>query len=168
MADALEMITVQSPVGALRLVARADALAGVYLPAQAGVDAKRGRSQLLARAADQLAEYFAGTRRTFDLPLAPDGTAWQHGVWAQLRAIPYGATRSYGELARALGRPTGSRAVGAANGKNPLGIVVPCHRVIAASGALTGYAGGLPQKQWLLAHEARVAGRRSDEASAEW
>jgi methylated-DNA-[protein]-cysteine S-methyltransferase len=109
---------------------------------------------VLARAAAQLAEYFAGTRRTFDLPLAPRGTGFQRIVWHALAKIPYGETRSYGELARAIGRPAASRAVGAANGKNPLSIVVPCHRVVGASGELTGYAGGVATKRWLLDHEA--------------
>jgi methylated-DNA-[protein]-cysteine S-methyltransferase len=111
---------------------------------------------VLARAATQLAEYFAGARRVFDVPLAPRGTDFQQGVWRELARIPYGETRSYGELARVLGRPSASRAVGAANGKNPISILVPCHRVIAGSGALTGYAGGLDAKRWLLAHEARA------------
>jgi methylated-DNA-[protein]-cysteine S-methyltransferase len=112
---------------------------------------------VLRAAAAQLAEYFAGKRRTFDLPLAPHGTPFQLAVWSALRAIPYGETRNYAELARAIGRPTASRAVGAANGKNPLGIIVPCHRVIGASGALTGYAGGLSAKRWLLELEATAA-----------
>ncbi len=111
---------------------------------------------MLELAAAQLAAYFAGERTTFAIPLAAVGTAFQREVWDALVAIPYGVTRSYGELAIGLGRPTGSRAVGAANGKNPISIVVPCHRVIAASGELTGYAGGLAAKQWLLAHERTV------------
>ena len=92
----------------------------------------------------------------FDVPLAPRGTGFQARVWEQLARIPFGETRSYGELARALGRPSAWRAVGAANGKNPISIVVPCHRVIAASGALTGYAGGVAAKRWLLDHERRA------------
>ena len=107
----------------------------------------------------QLGEYFAGERREFDLELDLGGTPFQQRVWNALREIPYGETRSYGELARALGRPTASRAVGAANGRNPISILVPCHRVIAGSGALTGYAGGLPAKRWLLDHEARASVR---------
>lgn len=112
---------------------------------------------VLALAAAQLAEYFDGARRDFDVPLAPRGTGFQRLVWRELAKIPYGETRSYGELARALGRPAASRAVGAANGRNPISILVPCHRVIAGSGALTGYAGGLAAKRWLLEHEARWA-----------
>jgi methylated-DNA-[protein]-cysteine S-methyltransferase len=145
--------TIPSPVGQLRLIADADALVGIYLPVQAGIPATRGTSPVLVRAANQLAEYFAGTRRTFDLPLGPRGTEFQQRVWAELRAIPFGETRSYGELAKIVGNANASRAVGAANGKNPLSIVVPCHRVIAGGGALTGYAGGIEAKRWLLAHE---------------
>ncbi len=104
-------------------------------------------------AAEQLEAYFAGERRDFDLPLAPAGTDFDHAVWDLLRAIPYGETRSYGELARALGRPERVRAVGRANGRNPLAIVVPCHRVIGADGSLVGYGGGLERKRALLALE---------------
>ena len=144
---------IDSPLGRLRLHARGDALTGVYLPAQVAPVARAGRARVLGLAAAQLAEYFAGERQRFALVLDAIGTAFQREVWAALATIPYGVTRSYGELARALGRPTGGRAVGAATGKNPLSIIVPCHRLIAASGALTGYAGGLAAKQWLLAHE---------------
>jgi methylated-DNA-[protein]-cysteine S-methyltransferase len=108
-------------------------------------------------AVEQLREYFAGERLEFDLPLAPRGTPFQLEVWQALRTIPYGATTSYGAIARAIGRPSGFRAVGMANGRNPISIVVPCHRVIGASGALTGYGGGLDRKEWLLALEARRA-----------
>ncbi len=104
-------------------------------------------------AVSQLAAYFGGTRLGFDLPLAPRGTEFQRKVWAALRRIPPGETLSYGEIAAAVGRPTASRAVGAANGRNPLAIVVPCHRVVGANGQLTGYAGGLDRKRWLLQHE---------------
>jgi methylated-DNA-[protein]-cysteine S-methyltransferase len=107
----------------------------------------------------QLAEYFAGRRRDFDLPLAPAGTPFQQRVWQALRAIPYGRTESYGALAARLGQPGAGRAVGLANGQNPIAIVIPCHRVIGAGGALTGYGGGLERKRWLLALEASAAGR---------
>ena len=110
-------------------------------------------SPLLDAAEAQLREYFAGTRRTFDLPLAPRGTAFQQRVWAALRAIPYGETRTYGELAAAIGSPSASRAVGMANHHNPIPIVIPCHRVIGANGTLTGYTGGLEIKRKLLALE---------------
>jgi methylated-DNA-[protein]-cysteine S-methyltransferase len=112
----------------------------------------------LDEAARQLTEYFAGDRTTFDLALAPHGTEFQQRVWMALRTIPYGETRSYGNIAAAVGSPSSSRAVGAANGRNPLSIIVPCHRVIGSNGHLTGYAGGMEVKRWLLAHE--QAGQR--------
>jgi methylated-DNA-[protein]-cysteine S-methyltransferase len=151
----MNMITMPSPLGVLRLYAHADELVGVHLPDQPAPDAKHFASPVLSATALQLAEYFAGRRRVFDLPLAPRGTGFQALVWRALVAIPFGETRSYGALARAIGRPAASRAVGAANGKNPIAIIVPCHRVIGASGDLTGYAGGLATKKWLLDHEAR-------------
>jgi methylated-DNA-[protein]-cysteine S-methyltransferase len=101
----------------------------------------------------QLEEYFAGSRREFDLTLHLEGTPFQRRVWAALREIPYGATLSYGELARRIDKPKASRAVGLANGRNPISILVPCHRVIGTNGSLTGYGGGLDRKRWLLAHE---------------
>ena len=101
----------------------------------------------------QLTEYFAGQRRRFELPLAPEGTPFQQRVWRELQDIPYGVTISYGQLAARIGQPTASRAVGLANGSNPLAIVIPCHRVIGANGTLTGYGGGLPIKERLLALE---------------
>lgn len=106
-----------------------------------------------SEARKQLDEYFAGNRRDFELALAPHGTPFRQQVWQQLRKIPYGETCSYGEIATALGNPKASRAVGAANGANPLPIVIPCHRVIGANGSLTGFSGGLAIKDWLLAHE---------------
>ena len=108
---------------------------------------------VLARTREQLNEYFARTRTTFDLPLAPAGSAFERRVWDALRAIPYGSTVSYGELARRLGDPRATRAVGAANGKNAIPIIVPCHRVVGARGELTGFGGGLDRKRWLLEHE---------------
>ena len=108
---------------------------------------------MLARARQQLSEYLARTRTSFDLPLAPSGTAFQRRVWDALRAIPYGTTTSYGELARRLGDASATRAVGAANGKNPIPIIVPCHRVVGSRGELTGFGGGLDRKRWLLEHE---------------
>ncbi len=107
----------------------------------------------LTPVSDQLDQYFAGARTDFDLDLAPQGTPFQLEVWEQLRAIPYGETISYGELAKRVGRPGGARAVGAANGQNPIAIIVPCHRVIGADGSLTGFGGGLPWKRWLLERE---------------
>jgi len=112
---------------------------------------------LVARAIAQLRAYFAGELRDFDLPLDMEGTAFQKRVWAELRRIPYGETRSYGEIAHAISAPKAVRAVGAANGRNPIPIVVPCHRVIGAGGNLVGYGGGLPLKRFLLDLEARHA-----------
>ena len=105
----------------------------------------------------QLREFFEGSRTAFDLSLSPKGTDFQKRVWTELRKIPYGVTRSYQEIARNIGRPEATRAVGAANGANPIPIVVPCHRVIGANGALTGFGGGLVVKRWLLEHEAGIA-----------
>ena len=150
-----------SPVGTLTLVASDAGLVAVLWPDDApgrvrlAAAEERADHPVLARAVTQIGEYFAGERRSFDLPLAPVGSPFQRAVWAALAAIPHGETRSYGDIARAIGRPTASRAVGAANGRNPLSIVVPCHRVIGASGKLTGFAGGLAAKQRLLAHERR-------------
>lgn len=155
-----------TPIGTLRLVGDERHLERVDLPNTAAGQPDAAwhekRSALpaaLDAAKRQLVEYFDGTRRDFELPLAPHGTAFQCRVWEELRRISYGETISYGELARRIGKPTASRAVGAANGKNPLAIVVPCHRVIGADGTLTGYGGGLPVKQALLALERRVAGK---------
>jgi methylated-DNA-[protein]-cysteine S-methyltransferase len=157
----LSTITIDSPVGRLRLFGTTDELVGLYLPVQAAPDAPRRATRVLDLTAAQLAEYFAGARQTFDLPLAPRGTGFQQLVWQALAKIPYGVTLSYGELARTIGRPSASRAVGAANGKNPISIVVPCHRVIAANGELTGYAGGMAAKQWLLEHERALPAARA-------
>ena len=151
----LDLHTFDSPIGPLVLAAHRDALVALHLP-QSSDAAPTGTPRctpILARTATQLAEYFAGTRTAFDLVLAPAGTEFQRTVWTALRSIPYGITRSYGELARAIERPTASRAVGAANGRNPIAVIIPCHRVIGASGALTGFGGGLPAKQFLLALE---------------
>lgn len=151
------MMVIESPLGALRLLARGDALTGVYLPVQPAPDAPEGGSPVLERAAAQLAEYFAGERARFDVPIAPVGTEFQQRVWQALTKIPFGDTASYGGLAKALSHPSASRAVGMANSKNPISIIVPCHRVVGASGKLTGYAGGMAAKQWLLEHERGVA-----------
>jgi methylated-DNA-[protein]-cysteine S-methyltransferase len=113
----------------------------------------------------QLAEYFAGRRAVFELPLAPRGTEFERAVWRALIEIPYGETRSYAEIARRIGRPQACRAVGRANGRNPLGIVVPCHRVIGSDGSLTGYGGGLEMKQYLLDLEGNAARQRPEQVS---
>ncbi len=148
---------VESPVDALLLTTDGHALTGVWFSPHKGVERvepERTRDDghpVLAAAREQLAEYFAGDRRTFDLPLAPRGTAFQQAVWMRLRGIPYGTTRSYGQVAEELGLPPGaSRAVGLANGANPLSVVVPCHRVVGADGSLTGFGGGLERKRFLL------------------
>lgn len=147
------MQALETPIGVLHLCATSDALVELWLPNKPAPLVKPGTNRVLAAAAKQLREYFAGTRTTFAVPLAPEGTAFQRSVWDQLLAIPHGATCSYGDVARAIGSPTASRAVGAANGRNPIAIIVPCHRVIGSSGSLTGYGGGMPTKEWLLAHE---------------
>jgi len=116
----------------------------------------------IADVASQVHEYCSGERRNFDLDLAPRGTAFQHKVWNALLKIPFGQTTSYGALAANLGQPGAARAVGLANGSNPIGLIVPCHRVIGSDGSLTGYGGGLPLKRALLAHEAEVAGCTTD------
>lgn len=155
--------TMPSPVGELTLTASAEGLTGVWFDTDRHQHDRSDWQRddaLFAAARCQLEEYFAGQRHGFDLKLAAVGTAFQQQVWAALCAIPYGETRSYREQARSIQNEKAVRAVGLANGKNPIGIIVPCHRVIGASGSLTGYAGGLDRKRWLLAHEARWRGAR--------
>jgi methylated-DNA-[protein]-cysteine S-methyltransferase len=151
-----------SPLGVLRVQGDGEFLTALSLHGPRGLPplppGARQAPGHFAAAAAQLRDYFAGRRTAFDLPLRPVGTPFQHRVWAALQQIPYGQTLSYGELAQRLGQPGGARAVGLANGQNPLAIVVPCHRVIGANGALTGYAAGLAHKRWLLAHEASHRG----------
>ncbi len=152
-----------SPVGELILTASETALKAVFFPVrrnrsapEAGWVEDDGRGPagaLLAAVRRELTEYFEGTRTTFDLPLDGTGSTFERRVWDLLRTIPYGATTSYGALARRLGDPRATRAVGAANGKNPIPIIVPCHRVLGARGELTGFGGGLDRKRWLLEHE---------------
>lgn len=147
--------TVSSPVGNLLLAADDAGLRYIGFPEGKGhvapdEDWRAGCDRVIEQAARQLEEYFAGARREFELPLAPHGTPFQLEVLDALRTIPYGATRSYADVARQIGRPAAVRAVGAANGRNPLPIVIPCHRVIGASGKLVGFGGGLATKQRLL------------------
>jgi len=150
--------TLPSPIGTLRLRATDEGLTHVFHENQQSdlentdweEDAHHPH---LAKARTQLEEYFEGKRRTFNVPLAPEGTAFQQEVWMALRGIPYGQTLSYSEIAEQIGNPKAVRAVGAANGNNPLSIFVPCHRVIGTNGKLTGYAGGLGNKSTLLAIE---------------
>ncbi|MFI7406176.1 methylated-DNA--[protein]-cysteine S-methyltransferase [Streptomyces sp. NPDC049541] len=145
---------IDSPYGPLTLVADDGILCGLYMteqrhrPPEESFGARD--ESLFAEAEDQLEAYFAGDLKEFTLELHLHGTPFQRTVWDQLREIPYGETRSYGELAAALGNPSASRAVGLANGRNPIGIIVPCHRVVGANGGLTGYGGGLDRKQRLL------------------
>jgi methylated-DNA-[protein]-cysteine S-methyltransferase len=155
-AEAIDIAYMDSPVGVLRLKADAEGLCEVHiLQAGEAVTPETPLSALLAEAIRQLEAYFRGERPSFDLPLAPEGTDFQRRVWVTLAGIPAGKTISYQELARRLGDPKCIRAAGTANGKNPIGIIIPCHRVIGSDGSLVGYAGGLPAKQWLLAHEQR-------------
>lgn len=167
--------SIDSPVGPLFLVASDAGLHAVEFvesrhPVRRSEDWREGAHPVLDATQQQLGEYFAGERRSFDLPFAARGTPFQQVVWQALTRIPYGATASYVELAKTIGKPTASRAVGAANGRNPLSIVVPCHRVIGAGGLLTGFGGGLPTKEFLLSLEgawprgdlfARDAGKRA-------
>ncbi|HEY3381172.1 MAG TPA: methylated-DNA--[protein]-cysteine S-methyltransferase [Vicinamibacterales bacterium] len=157
MTRTVDYVWQDSPVGRLLIAADDTGLRQVLfaegrslVQPQAGwrEDASR-----LAEAIRQLEAYFAGSLREFTLPLAPEGTPFQQRVWRELLNIPYGDTISYGELARRIGNPNGSRAVGLANGSNPISIVIPCHRVIGSNGKLTGYGGGLKNKEWLLALE---------------
>lgn len=150
----------QSPIGKLLLAVSERGLTGVYLEEQKNFKGMVGWQRddehfVLQQAQQQLADYFAGKRREFDLPLdMSGGTAFQQSVWQALCSVPFGSTASYADIARQIGNPAAVRAVGAANGRNPISIIVPCHRVIASSGALTGYAGGLHIKKILLALEA--------------
>lgn len=161
-------VVVDSPLGELTLVSDGACVTGVYMAVHKHTDrtgwgprtslTDHATPAVLVEAAGQLSAYFAGERTAFDLPLAPRGTDFQQRVWAALLAIPYGETTSYGELATDLGNPGASRAVGLANGRNPISIIVPCHRVVGATGQLTGYGGGIERKRTLLALEERVSG----------
>jgi len=167
----LHRLVVDSPVGSLTLVASGVGLRAVLW---SGDDESRVPdaahvvddphppapvTALLERAARQLREYFDGTRTAFDVPLDPIGSDFQRAAWRTLQEIPHGETVSYGEQAERMGDRNKARAVGAANGRNPIPIIVPCHRVVGSTGSLTGFAGGVETKRWLLDHERRVAGR---------
>lgn len=166
---ALRSTTMRSPIGEITIVASAAGLRATLRAdlegewRRVGLDqAKVGSvepetSPMLDAAVTQLAEYFAGARRSFDLPLDPHGTDFQRSVWDSLCRIPFATTSTYAEQANSLGRPTAVRAVAAANGRNPLSVIVPCHRVIGADGTLTGFAWGLDAKAWLLEHERAAA-----------
>jgi methylated-DNA-[protein]-cysteine S-methyltransferase len=148
-----------SPIQTLRLVSNGRSLIGLYMMSEKhshALPSDRVEDRTVEPFPDteqQLTAYFAGSLTEFDLPLQMEGTSFQQRVWSALQTIPYGTTISYGELARQIGQPKASRAVGLANGCNPLSIIVPCHRVIGANRKLTGYGGGIDRKQWLLNHE---------------
>ncbi len=149
-----------SPIGRLRLVATDEGLSRLLFVQQADEDpdpdgdpAGTDNHRVLDEAATQLEEYFAGQRQEFDVPLDLTGTEFQRAAWSALADIPFGETRSYGQQAEAIGRPKAVRAIGAANGRNPVPIVLPCHRIVGSDGSLTGYGGGLPIKEYLLNHE---------------
>jgi methylated-DNA-[protein]-cysteine S-methyltransferase len=171
----LHSTTHPTPVGTLTLVASDRGLRAVLWPKlspqRAGISPRPHRNEahpILRKTVQQLDEYFAGSRLRFDLALDLEGTRFQLAAWRSLAEIPFGATTTYGQQAAALGIPTAARAVGAANGANPVCIVLPCHRVIGANGSLTGFGGGLPTKQWLLDHEAQVLSTRTIESTPLW
>ena len=153
-----------SPIGSLLLVAFDGALVGLYMEDHTGgptIDPDwRADAGWFKPICTQLKAYFSGDLTQFDVPLAPTGTAFQKRVWRELSKIPFGETISYGEQARRIGQPAASRAVGRANGQNPISIIVPCHRVIGSNGSLTGFGGGIERKRWLLEHEANTATTR--------
>ena len=162
----LSCLHMDSPIGVLTLVADGDGLCSIDFPPPEPTPPGRlwqeGDGGVLPEARRQLGEYFDGRRRDFDLPLSPRGTDFQRQVWTALAAIPYGSTWSYRDIANRIGKPTATRAVGAANGRNPLPIVVPCHRVIGADGSLTGFGGGLPIKAFLLRLEGSMPAGSED------
>ena len=164
--------SLETPVGTLTLRASANGLTHVQVDGSKKLPDDKAEPHPdaivhLDAARRALDEYFTGQRKSFEeLTLAPAGTPFQLRVWQELLRIPYGQTTSYGQLARQIGRPTGSRAVGMANGRNPIGVIIPCHRVIGADGSLTGYGGGLPMKEWLLQHEGALPQPELDLRSA--
>jgi methylated-DNA-[protein]-cysteine S-methyltransferase len=171
----LHSTTHQTPVGMLTLVASDRGLRAVLWPKlsaqRAGISPRPRRNPdhpILRMTIEQLGEYFAGSRTRFELPLDLEGTRFQLAAWRSLADIPFGATTTYGRQAAGLGIPRAARALGAANGANPVCIVLPCHRVIGADGSLTGFGGGLPVKQWLLDHEAHVLATRTIVSNPQW
>ena len=147
-----------SPIGTIELQERNGFLSDLNFREKEATG-KDETSPLLSSCVKQLTEYFAGKRTEFDIPLALEGTVFQREVWDALRTIPFGHTATYREIARKISRPSAVRAVGAANGANPVSIIVPCHRIVGADGSLTGYGGGLWRKKWLLEHEQKTIGR---------
>lgn len=149
----------ETPVGSMGIAEEDGRITHVFFGSSVRPkEYQREETPVIRECAKQLQEYFAGERRDFDLPLNPEGTAFEREVWEALRTIPYGELRTYGQMAAQLGRPTASRAVGRANGLNPIAILIPCHRVIGANGKLTGYAGGLEMKERLLTLEGALMG----------
>ena len=165
-ASALTYDVVAAPIGRLIVASDGSAVAGVWManasPSDDQWERRRGTDLVLAEARRELLAYFDGTLREFRIPLAPNGTEFQRRVWTALTHIPYGTTISYADLARRLGNLTAVRAVGAANGRNPIPIIVPCHRVIGSDGSLTGFGGGLDRKRWLLHHEGALADAQAE------
>jgi len=153
----LNRLEFRSPIGVIEIMENDGAVAELSFRDRPAGAAESAPSPLLKACRTQLEEYFAGTRTVFDVPLVLEGTIFQNEVWTALRNVPYGRTCSYGELARRIGRPAAVRAVGAANGANPVSIIIPCHRIIGGNGSLTGYGGGLWRKKWLISHERRFA-----------
>jgi methylated-DNA-[protein]-cysteine S-methyltransferase len=152
--------TMDSPIGEIVLRGDGRSLTGVFTHGPKLKNPRKGAENrdddpVLTRAREELIAYYAGKLAEFKVPLAPHGTPFQQRVWQALLEIPFGETQSYGQLARRIGSPNAARAVGLANGRNPIAIIIPCHRVIGSSGSLVGYGGGLPRKKWLLEHEAR-------------
>jgi methylated-DNA-[protein]-cysteine S-methyltransferase len=157
--------SVSTPLGRVLVVIADEHLVGLYFDGHERTPALEGvphrETDMLGQVRAQLEEYFAGTRETFEIPLEPEGTPFQREVWTALVAIPPGTTATYGEIAQQIGRPQAARAVGAANGGNPISIVIPCHRLVGASGGLTGYGWGIERKQWLIDHERSMAAARA-------
>ncbi len=151
-----KILFVESPIGAIELRETNGSLTGLNFREERKHSAAHPGA-VLSACARQLEEYFAGKRKVFDLLPDPDGTLFQREVWRALQTVPFGTTASYGEIARRIGRPAAVRAVGAANGRNPVSIIIPCHRVVGTDGRLTGYGGGLWRKEWLLRHERKYA-----------
>jgi len=144
---------VTTPLGPVRITSSGTAITSVLFLDEENEPTETPNDPLLLECTRQLEAYFSGSLTQFDLPLAPQGTEFQQRVWAELQKVPFGRTATYGDLAHRLGDPNLTRAVGTANGSNPIAIIIPCHRIIGADGSLTGYSGGLWRKQWLLRHE---------------
>jgi methylated-DNA-[protein]-cysteine S-methyltransferase len=163
---ALVYDVVPTPIGRLIVASDGSAIAGVWManadPEDASWTHRRGEDALLVQTREELLAYFDGRLRAFDVPLAPNGTDFQRRVWQELRKIPYGTTVSYATVARRVSNMAAVRAVGAANGRNPIPIIVPCHRVIGSDGSLTGFGGGLDRKRWLLRHEGALQGGQEE------